>query len=375
MNKLFKGIVTILIMIALYSCQDKGYEIKGTFEGIENGTLVKLYDTKWNPIDSTQIQDGHLKLTGTLVEPSLMRVSVGKKRYEIALENDSYLLKSDAYIDYAEGGKINEIIYGYRNFPGYLGLIKDYQDAVEAYESAGKKDTVAIQKAEQRYWDIVKLLNQLKSKYYKEVMNGSYSPLVKLFCMRYYSSENMNSQDKLNLLKSYEKEIGELNYIKVYRDKLEYQIAKEQVRESVSAGKLFKDIVATSPKGEQVELSDIVSNNKYTLFEMWASWCGPCRGEFPHLKKAYEHYHSKGFEIYAVSLDENKSAWLKALKKENVPWINVNDNKAFKSDAVEKYGVEGIPSSFLISNDGTIVASGKEVRGDNLDQMLEKLLR
>jgi peroxiredoxin len=92
------------------------------------------------------------------------------------------------------------------------------------------------------------------------------------------------------------------------------------------------------------------------------------------LKKAYSHYHKKGFEIYALSLDTKEKAWFKALKEEDVPWVNVVDYKGFDGDGPQKYGVRGIPSSFLIDQNGTIVASGQDVRGFGLDEKLEELL-
>jgi thiol-disulfide isomerase/thioredoxin len=148
----------------------------------------------------------------------------------------------------------------------------------------------------------------------------------------------------------------------------------QEIQASVAPGKQFKEVIGQTQDGKELKLSDVIAKNKYTLLEMWASWCGPCRGEFPHLKKAYSHYHKKGFEIYALSLDTKEKAWFKALKEEDVPWVNVVDYKGFDGDGPQKYGVRGIPSSFLIDQNGTIVASGQDVRGFGLDEKLEELL-
>jgi hypothetical protein len=89
----------------------------------------------------------------------------------------------------------------------------------------------------------------------------------------------------------------------------------------------------------------------------------------------YNKYHKKGFEIYALSIDEKKEAWIKALNEENVPWINVISFKGWESENIIQYGVNGIPAGFLISNDGTIVAYGNEVGRETLDKKLEELFK
>jgi thiol-disulfide isomerase/thioredoxin len=123
-------------------------------------------------------------------------------------------------------------------------------------------------------------------------------------------------------------------------------------------GKHFKDLVATDKDGHKVKLSDVVAKNKLVLLDFWASWCGPCRGEFPHLSKVYKEFHSHGFEIYAVSLDDDRDEWLKAMREEGegggIPWINLDD-PGIDSASAKAYGILGLPSNFLIGQDGTIV--------------------
>lgn len=120
--------------------------------------------------------------------------------------------------------------------------------------------------------------------------------------------------------------------------------------------------------GQPLNLMATVRKNKYTLIDIWASWCVPCRAEFPFLKQAYARYHKAGFEIYAISVDMFKQGWLKALNNPRLPWVNVITNNKLPTF----YQVNAIPLNILVNNKGVIV--GRDLRGEKLDKKLEELL-
>ncbi|MBQ9138308.1 MAG: AhpC/TSA family protein [Alistipes sp.] len=137
----------------------------------------------------------------------------------------------------------------------------------------------------------------------------------------------------------------------------------------------YINIEQPNPEGEMVSLKSVVekAGNKYVLLDFWASWCGPCMGEMPHLKEAYAKYHSKGFEIYGVSFDRSADAWKGAIKKQNMKWVNVSILQSFNNPAAEEYVVESIPTNFLIDcATGEIVA--KNLRGEAVLEKLSTLL-
>ncbi len=128
---------------------------------------------------------------------------------------------------------------------------------------------------------------------------------------------------------------------------------------------------ADSLDGKATSLSQTCKANKYVLLEYWASWCGPCRSEIPHLKEAYTHYRDKGFEIFAYTLDDDRAAWVKASGQEELPWINTG--MGAKSDPVLLYEVTGVPANYLIdTSTGLVVA--RDLRGDKLELKLKELL-
>lgn len=137
-------------------------------------------------------------------------------------------------------------------------------------------------------------------------------------------------------------------------------------------GKTAPDIALPDPDGKTRSLSSL--RGSVVLLDFWASWCGPCRVENPHLVAAYEKYKSKGFTIYSVSLDTNKDKWISAIKKDHLYWPNhVSELRGWESEICAVYGVQAIPQNFLLDAEGKIIASN--LRGDNLDRMLAEALK
>ena len=106
--------------------------------------------------------------------------------------------------------------------------------------------------------------------------------------------------------------------------------------------------------------------------DFWASWCGPCRKEMPNVVKAYAKFKDKGFEIYGVSLDQDKARWLEAIQKDGITWPQVSDLKYWECEAAKLYAVEGIPYTVLLDKEGKIIA--KNLRGADLEIAIEKAL-
>ena len=106
------------------------------------------------------------------------------------------------------------------------------------------------------------------------------------------------------------------------------------------------------------------------LVDFWASWCGPCRKEIPNVKKQYELYKDKGFEVVSISMDKDEKAWKKALEEEQLPWPNFLDHEG----VANLYHVKSIPAMYLLKPDGTIIAEGMDARGEALKKKLAELL-
>ncbi len=140
--------------------------------------------------------------------------------------------------------------------------------------------------------------------------------------------------------------------------------------EQVAVGSMAPEITLPQPNGEVISLSDF--RGQYVLIDFWASWCGPCRRENPNVKKVYEKFHAKGFEILGVSLDKAMQPWLNAIGQDGLEWRHVSDLKFWQSSVVADYQITGIPHTVLVDPNGVILA--KNLRGEALDLKLAQIL-
>lgn len=124
-------------------------------------------------------------------------------------------------------------------------------------------------------------------------------------------------------------------------------------------GKPSIDFEAEAPDGTKHRLSEYVGHGQYVLLDFWASWCGPCIASFPLMRQMYDTYKDRGLRIIGVSCDKDRTAWLKALDKHQLPWTALRSPSS-KGNANDLYGANTIPTIILISPDGKILSTNLE---------------
>ncbi|MYH32578.1 MAG: TlpA family protein disulfide reductase [Gammaproteobacteria bacterium] len=152
---------------------------------------------------------------------------------------------------------------------------------------------------------------------------------------------------------------------------MEAAAANAEQNRQLRVGESVLDFTAETLGGEEVTLSDIRADSRYLLVEFWASWCGPCRVEIPHMKQAYERFRDKGFEIVSFTVDEEREDWEEASAEEDLPWFDLG--MGYEAEAAKAYNVLGVPNNYLVeSSTGKIIS--KDLRQHKLDEKLEELL-
>ncbi|MFM2266996.1 MAG: hypothetical protein RL757_437 [Bacteroidota bacterium] len=163
-------------------------------------------------------------------------------------------------------------------------------------------------------------------------------------------------------------------YIKEYGN--DDQQVRNAVQEAVSKfknsmiGGIAPDIVQGDTTGKMLALSSL--RGKVVMIDFWASWCGPCRRDNPHVVGLYQKYKDRGFDIFSVSLDQSRDRWIQAIKDDKLSWSShVSDLQQWSNAAARLYGISSVPSTVLLDREGRIIA--RNLRGDALDKKLEEI--
>ena len=146
----------------------------------------------------------------------------------------------------------------------------------------------------------------------------------------------------------------------------------KQMETKIQNGSEAPDFEVPSPEGKMIKLSSFRGN--YVLLDFWASWCSPCRHENPAVLEAYNKFRKKGFTVFQVSLDKEKNDWITAIKNDDLgQWKHASDLQYWNCAPAKLYGVQSIPSNFLIDPKGIVV--GRNLRGNDLINTLSQIYK
>lgn len=329
MKKIIFGIIT-LVSISCNEKLERDFFLNGTTNGIENGTTLYL-DVENNTIDSTKIKNNTFVFKSKLSSSPLQVIIRTKdfSQYRFLWAENKPMTFDATKTDFR-----NAKITG--SEPENLSFILHQKIDTLPREEAQKLEIEFI-KDNPNSIVSASMLSLYSTTWGKEKTKGLYEQL---------SKENKNSKFGEEITK----------YIELNKEP--------------KTGDQFADFESKNQNGELKKLSNL--KGKAVLLEFWASWCGPCRQENPILVKTYEKFNPKGFEIFAVSLDEDKESWLGAIKKDSLNWEHVSDLKGQKNEASLIYGINGIPDNFLIAENGEII--GRNLRGEKLNEKLKEIL-
>jgi thiol-disulfide isomerase/thioredoxin len=172
------------------------------------------------------------------------------------------------------------------------------------------------------------------------------------------------------LTKRLKSEFPDTQLVARLKQQEEKQNAAQTIQAGLVVGATFPDFNEKDVNGKPLSIANY--KGKVVLLDFWATWCGPCRGEIPNVVATYGKYHSKGFEVIGISLDQEKQKLLDYTKQMNMTWPQYFDGQGWSNKLAAKYGIESIPATFLLDGNGKII--GKDLRGDELTQAVAKAL-
>ncbi len=123
-------------------------------------------------------------------------------------------------------------------------------------------------------------------------------------------------------------------------------------------------------KGDSLTLESF--KGKVIVLDFWASWCPPCKAANRELVKLYDKYKARGFEIFSVSIDESKKDWQKAITRQKITWVQVNDPRGWDAQTAIRWNIYQLPTTYLINKKGDVVSI--DLDGKALDENVKKLL-
>ena len=362
MKKLLLSIVAVLLILC--GCnKTKQFKVNLNLDNSDGQTvvLIKSLDGKKTIIlDTVVMADNKAVFTVDKDDPQALYILVFKEKHDqmyLFPDNQDVTVNGDLdnyfHIE-ATGGDVMNAYNDYQqHYAQYLiQFVPLEAAATEAYDN---DDSLKYEEVNAKMLEIWDAAHEYQFDY---IRNNPDSYLA------HYILDDLKTDIELAQVI----ELAELLTCEsVYRDNVNNFIESNM---RVELGQPFMDFTLQTADGKDVNLAEIISNNKVTMIDFWASWCGPCRHENPVVKAAYEKYHALGLEIVGISVDRNEAAWLQAVEEDALPYIQVRDAEGNVGD---DYAVVYIPSNFLYDQNGVMIAKG--LRGEELEAKLAELLQ
>lgn len=362
MKRLF---ILLIAPLLLFSCQkEAGYEIDGKVDGLKDSYvyLKKVENNDWVKVDSVKAEAGKFSFEGKLESPEMFTLTFDdKKSVNLFLENSD--ISVNGHIDSLD----NLVIKGsaiQNEYENFNKKVAEYDNEIQRlYSEYQEQRKAGNKKRMKEVEDEYTAVNDNRMEFVKQYVRDHTGSVVSPYVTTRQLLPYMKYEELDSLYMNFDPAVKKSKYAERLKE-------RRNVLKRVQVGKDYIDFTLPDTSGNEITFSDYIGDG-YVLLDFWASWCNPCRKENPNLVKNYKKYNDQGFEIFGVSLDRNKEAWIKAIKNDNLKWPHASDLKGWNNPTREKYGVMAIPANFLINKEGKIVA--KDLRGEELEEKLKEI--
>ncbi len=368
---------TILFAAAFVSCKNDGssFTVTGKIKSTVSDTVylqeLSYTSADMKVIDSAKLSsDGSYTLKGNSPQQNLFIIGF-KNNPTVIFINDASNIK----IDFSPGGFLYPEVSGSDATKELYAFIKDYwqkdsllsitYQRLNTLSGDAAKDTNYVKGIQEEYTKrISDLGNALMS-----TINRSNNPAVICFVLD-RAKGAMSPQQLSELANNAAKRFPQHTGIISFKTELAKQLNPNPGANYALLNQQAPDLTMPGTDGKNISISNY--KGKYVLVDFWASWCAPCRQENPNVVEAYNKFKNKNFAILGVSLDDDKTAWLKAIQDDHLSWTHMSDLQS-PSAAATTYQFDGIPFNVLIDPQGKIIAAG--LRGPALEQKLSEVLQ
>ncbi len=355
------------VIVLLFSCTSRKsdvYTINGKIQGLANGTafLETRKGGMMIKVDSSAVTNSTFTFKGSVETPARYYVVFDKTHayFPLFVENSDITIsgRADSLRQLSITGSKAE-----DDYQAYLTAAKPYEKKLtrlyHVYDSLSQSgDEAALKQLEGPIDSTEKAQLEFLKQYIMDHRSSIVAP--------YLASINsyMFDLDVLEpMVNAFAPSLAGSDYVQELKERV-------TVLKRVAIGQPAPDFTMKDTTGIAVTLSSF--KGKYVLVDFWASWCAPCRAENPNVVADFNEYKDKGFTVLGVSLDNDRNAWLNAIRKDKLTWTQVSDLKRWANTAAKLYGVNAIPSNVLINPDGIII--GRNLRGKDLKNKLNEIL-
>ena len=330
------------------------------------GATINMVDVATQATVATNADKSRQRTINGKAEPmALICVKLEDGGKEFLFFNDGTPVSIDLTNGSLTGSELNRKVNYYRSFlgaidRGYEAALKDFQARTPEEQKAGEAE----------FRSIVEGMSESYDDMLKTILKDNPDNLIPAAFAGEIAQSFDDSKEFFESDAPYAKHPATLA-VKAKMEEQDARRAEIEAAKQAAIGKKFTDIEEPDTEGNMRKLSEFLGRGQWVFVDFWASWCGPCRREMPNVVAAYEKYHPLGLEIVGLSFDNDKEAWLKAIKDLKMPWIHLSDLKGWETVASDAYNIKSIPSSILVDPEGVIVA--RDLRGDALGAKLAEV--